>query len=123
MVARRGSPILGAAGALPDVAAIARFGLVLLAIPAFFVALNLAVATRLNSQAGIAAIAFGVFAAPYLFGAFAPPIAELWPTSVAGMAGAFAIGEASNIAILASWALSIVVLGGVAVFALNREDL
>jgi ABC-type transport system involved in multi-copper enzyme maturation permease subunit len=110
-------------GALPDIPIIARFGLVLLAIPAFFVALNLAVATRLNSQAAIAAIAFGVYAAPYLIGGFAPQLAELWPTSMAAMAGAFAGSDALSMGTVASWALSVVALGALAVLALNREDL
>jgi hypothetical protein len=92
-------------------------------VPPFFVALNLAVATRLNSEAGIAAIAFGVFGAPYLIGAFAPQIVELWPTSVAAIAGGFAVSEALNATTLASWALSIVTLGALAVVAFNREDL
>jgi len=110
-------------GALPDLAAVARFGLLLLTVPAFFVALNVATATRLNSQAAIVAIAFGVFAAPYLLSAFAPAIAEVWPTSVAGMAGGFAMGEAPSVPSLAVWAASIVVLGGAGVAILNREDL
>jgi len=110
-------------GDVPDIGVIARFGLVLLAVPAFFVALNLAVATRLNSQAGIAAIAFGMFGAPYLISAFAPQIAELWPTAIAAMAGGFAVGDAPNVATVASWALSIVALGALAVLAFNREDL
>jgi hypothetical protein len=110
-------------GDVPDVGVIARFGLVLLAVPAFFVALNLAVATRLNSQAGIAAIAFGMFGAPYLISAFAPQVAELWPTAIAAMAGGFAVGDAPNVATVASWALSIVALGSLAVLAFNREDL
>jgi hypothetical protein len=110
-------------GDVPDIGVIARFGLVLLALPAFFVALNIAAATRLNSQAAIAAIAFGVYAAPYLISAFAPQVAELWPTSMGVMAGGFAVGDAPSLATVASWALSIMALGALAVLAFNREDL
>jgi ABC-type transport system involved in multi-copper enzyme maturation permease subunit len=110
-------------GSLPDLAVVARFGLVLLAVPTFFVALDLAFATRLNSQAGVAAIAFAVFGAPYLIGGFLPAVAEAWPSSIGAMAGSVATGAAPNLVTVGVWAVAIVGLGVGAVVAFNREDL
>jgi len=110
-------------GAVPDLASVARFGLVLLGLPAFFVALNLALATRLNSQAGIAAIAFGVLAVPYFFGGFVPVIVEVWPTSVGAMAGAVATGSAPNGPSVAGWAIGLATVGAAGLLVFGREDL
>jgi ABC-type transport system involved in multi-copper enzyme maturation permease subunit len=110
-------------GGVPDLATVARFGLVLIALPAFFVALNLAVATRIDSQAAVAAIAFAVVGAPYLIGSFVPGVAELWPTSIAAMAAPFAIGEPANLPTVASWAISLVVIGLAGLLIFNREDM
>jgi ABC-type transport system involved in multi-copper enzyme maturation permease subunit len=110
-------------GAMPDLGSVAAFGLVLAGVPAFFVALNLTVATRLGSQAGIAAIAFAVYAAPYLFGSFLPAIAELWPTSIGLVAASVATGSAPNVASVAGWAAAVLGLVVVGVLVLDREDL
>ncbi len=59
-------------GNVPDLAAVARFGGVLIALPALFVALDLGLATRIHNQAGIAAIAFAIAFAPYFLSAFLP---------------------------------------------------
>jgi ABC-2 type transport system permease protein len=110
-------------GSLPDLVVVARYGLVLLALPAFFVALNLAVATRINSQAAIAAIAFGVMAVPYFAGAFLPALVEFWPTSIAEMAAPFAIESMVHLPTVASWAVASVSLGVVGLVVINREDM
>jgi ABC-2 type transport system permease protein len=110
-------------GSMPDAAAVAKYGLVLMGVPAFFVALNLALATRLNSQAGIAAVALAVFAVPYFLGGFLPAIGELWPTSIAAMAGMVAAGSAPNAPTVASWAVSIVVVGLAGLLVFAREDI
>ena len=110
-------------GSVPDLGSVARFGLVLLALPAFFVALNLALATRLDSQAAIVAIAFAVLGAPYLFGGFLPAVVELWPTSIGAMAGPFAASGTLNPAVLASWAVVMAVAGTAAVVLFDREDM
>lgn len=110
-------------GSLPDLATVARFGLVLLGLPAFFVALNLALATRIDSQAAVAAIAFGVVGAPYLIGAFVPGVAEVWPTTIAAMAAPFAIGEPASLPTVASWAIALVAIGTAGLLVFNREDM
>lgn len=110
-------------GELPDLGAVGRFGLVLLGVPAFFVALNLALATRINSQAAIGAIALGVAGAPYLIGGFVPAAAELWPSSIVALAAPFATGTAPNVPTLVSWAVAVVALGLIGIMVLDREDM
>ncbi len=110
-------------GSLPDLASVARYGLVLLGLPAFFVALNLALATRLNSQAAIAAIAFGVMAVPYFAGAFLPALVEFWPTSIAAMAGLFATESAAHPPTVAGWALALVIIGAGGLYSFHLEDM
>jgi len=110
-------------GSVPDLGRVATFGGVLIAIPAFYVAFNLALSTRLNSQAGVAAIAAGAAMVPVLFGGFLPVLVELWPTSMSSVAIAMAGGEAPHLPTILSWAVVVIGLGiaGLAIF--QREDL
>jgi ABC-type transport system involved in multi-copper enzyme maturation permease subunit len=110
-------------GNVPDLAAVARFGGVLIALPALFVALELGLATRIDNQAGIAAIAMAVAFAPYLLSAFLPSVAELWPSSITVVAAAVATGEPANLATVASWALTILAAGAAGLWIFNREDM
>jgi hypothetical protein len=96
---------------------------VLLGLPAFFVALNLALATRVNSQAAIAAVAFAVTAAPYFLGGFLPQAAELWPSSIAAMAAPFATESMVHLPTVASWALALAAIGALGLVSFNREDM
>jgi hypothetical protein len=110
-------------GSLPDLGRVATFGGVLIALPAFYVAFNLALSTRLNSEAGVAAIGVGVAMVPVLFGGFLPVLAELWPTSMSSVAMAMARGEAPPLPTILSWAVVMIGLGitGLAIF--QREDM
>lgn len=110
-------------GSMPDFGVVATYGLVLLGIPAFIVAMNLALATRIDSQAGIAAIALAVFAAPYFLGSFLPALAELWPTSIGAMAGLVATGSGPNLTTIVSWAACTVAIGLVATLIFDLEDI
>jgi ABC-type transport system involved in multi-copper enzyme maturation permease subunit len=110
-------------GSMPDLGVVATMGGWMIAIPAFVVALNLALATRVQSQAAIAAIGFGVALAPYLASSFLPVVAELWPTSMAQMATLVAAGNAPNPPTIASWAVTLVVVGFGGLLVFSREDL
>ena len=110
-------------GSAPDVLVVARFGLALAAIPAFLVALNLALATRLDSQAGIAAIALFVAFAPSLLEAFVPGLAQAWPTTIGRIATTFALGETVNSSSLAGWAAAIAIVGLAGLWTFERQDL
>jgi hypothetical protein len=110
-------------GALPDAGIVVRYGFVLLAVPVFLVALNLALATRIDSQGAIAAIAVAVFAAPYLLGSLVPAAVALWPTSLGLAAGDVATGMPLDPASVLAWGPAVVGLGIAAAVALAREDL
>jgi ABC-2 type transport system permease protein len=110
-------------GGAPDLLVVARFGLALATIPAFLVALDLALATRLDSQAGIAAIAIFVAFAPSLLEAFAPGLAQAWPTAIGRIAATFALGGAANSLSLVGWAAAIAILGMAGLWTFEREDL
>jgi ABC-2 type transport system permease protein len=110
-------------GSAPDLARVATLGGVLIALPAFFVAFNLALSTRLNSQAGVAAIALGVAMAPLLFGGFLPVLAELWPTSMTSVAQSMAAGEAPHLPTMISWAVVVIGLGIAGLVIFQREDM
>jgi hypothetical protein len=110
-------------GAMPDLAIVVTFALGLTAVAAFIVALDLALATRVDSQAGIAAIAFAVFATPYLLGSLAPALATWWPTTIGVLAGDIASGAPLETATLVGWAGGLVVAATAGVLVLDREDL
>jgi ABC-2 type transport system permease protein len=110
-------------GAVPDLPTVARFGVLLLAVAAFIVALDLALATKLDSVAGIAAIALAVFATPYLLGSIAPSIAAWWPTAIGATAGAVASGAPLEPASIAGWAIGLLAAGIAGVLIFSREDL
>jgi ABC-2 type transport system permease protein len=110
-------------GSPPDFGAIGLFGLALVAIPALFLALDLALATRIDSQGAIVTVALMVAFAPYIISAVAPAAVELWPSSIAAMAAAVAAGEAVHWPTVASWALSIAGVGLLGIWIFQREDL
>jgi ABC-2 type transport system permease protein len=110
-------------GSVPELDVVAKYGFVMMGVPAFIVALNLTLGTRINSPAGIAAIALVVFAAPYILGNLLPSVAELWPTSIGAMAGMVATGSAPNMPTVAGWAISIVAVGLASFFIFDREDI
>jgi ABC-2 type transport system permease protein len=110
-------------GSPPDLVTVATFGLLLIAVTASFVALELALATALDSQAAIAAISFAVFAAPYLLGSLVPALAIWWPTSLAATAGPVALGEPIPVATVIGWLAGLLIcsLGGSTL--LSRRDI
>jgi ABC-2 type transport system permease protein len=110
-------------GSVPDLGRVATLGGVLIAVPAFYVAFNLALSTRLNSQAGVAAIGAGVAMVPLLLGGFLPVLVELWPTSMSSVAMAMAGGEAPHLPTILSWAVVVIGLGIAGLVIFQREDM
>jgi len=110
-------------GSVPDLGRVATLGGVLIAVPAFYAAFNLALSTRLNSQAGVAAIGAGAAMVPLLFGGFLPVLAELWPTSMSSVAMAMAGGEAAHLPTILSWAVVVIGLGIAGLVIFQREDM
>lgn len=110
-------------GSMPSIGPLVTLGLGMLATAAFFVALTLALGTRTESQAGIAAIAFVVYAAPLVLGTFLPSAAEVWPSQMATMANAVARGSELNLGLVGAWAVSVLGLAGLGAAMLGRVDL
>ena len=85
---------------------------------AFFVALGLASATVVTSQAAVAAIGLGVLFLPQLIGALLP-IAEYLPTSIVDWSLRVASGQPAGFVTPLSWALSVAAL---VAFSLRRME-
>jgi ABC-2 type transport system permease protein len=96
-------------GAMPDVGTVALFGALYVALPAFYVALALALSTVVKGTGGIAGIGFAVMFLPSAIGALVPVIGELSPTAIGGWAMAIATGQPASpltpIGFLASMAI------------------
>lgn len=110
-------------GGLPDVGRVATLAVLMLSLPAFFLAITLCLATWIRSQAGIAGIAFAVAAVPLVVGMFLPSVAQLWPSSIGGWSTALAGGNAVTLGPPVAWLAGMIVLAVVARGAFAREDL
>lgn len=110
-------------GGAPDVGSLLVMAAWLAAAAGFIVALNLALATRIGSQAGVGAIAFAVAVIPYIAGALMPSLAEVWPTSVATMGTMVAAGDALNLRTVAGWLVCLVAVGAIGLLMFSREDM
>jgi ABC-type transport system involved in multi-copper enzyme maturation permease subunit len=110
-------------GGLPDLGRVATLALLMLSVPAFFLAVTLALGTRMRSQAWIAGIAFAVAAVPLVVGMFLPAVAQLWPSSIGGWSTALAAGGPIVLGPPLAWIAGMVVLAVLAGRHFAREDL
>jgi ABC-2 type transport system permease protein len=110
-------------GSVPDLALVARFGVLYLTVPAFFIALAIAIGTVIRSTAGVAGIAFVVLFLPSAIGALAPVVNEASPTSIAAWAMATATGTTASSLTFAGWLVAMAVLAIGAKLAFDREEL
>ena len=102
-------------GGLPNIATVALFGALYVAVPAFYVALTLALGTAVKSTGGIAGIGFLVMFLPSVIGALVPVIGELSPTGIGAWAMAVAKGEPASPLTLIGF------LGSMAVLAIGAK--
>ena len=109
-------------GSLPDLATVARFGALYLTVPAFFIALTIAIGTVVRSTGGVAGIAFIVLFLPSAIGAVAPIVNEASPTSVAAWAMATATGAPASAVTFAGWLAGMAILAIGAKLAFDREE-
>ncbi len=110
-------------GAVPDPATIVGFGLALLTLPAFYIALSIAVGTRISSQAGVAGIAVAVSFAPAVAGIAAPGLAQALPPSMSMWSLAWASGADPGWITPAGWAIGMAVVAVLAVISFRRAEL
>ena len=83
-------------GGVPDMNTVGTFAVLYLTVPAFWVALTIALGTFIKSASGIAGIGFAVILSPTLFAGFVPLVNELSPTSTAAWAIATATGAPAS---------------------------
>jgi ABC-type transport system involved in multi-copper enzyme maturation permease subunit len=109
-------------GALPNLATMGTFGLLFLALPAFYIALTVGLGTAIKSTAGVAGVAFAVMLVPQVLGGLLPIVNELSPTSIGVWALATAKGDPASILTLAGWLVSmtVIVVGAKVVF--DRQE-
>ena len=110
-------------GGLPDLRIVGTFVALFLALPAFYVALTVALGTAVKSTVGVAGIAFSVMFLPQILGGLLPIIGELSPTSIGSWARHVAKGEPASMLTPIGWAISMVVLIVGAKVVFDRQEL
>jgi ABC-2 type transport system permease protein len=110
-------------GAAPDASVIIPFAALYLAVPAFYVALTLAVGTVVRSTSGVAGIALLVALVPPLIATILPDVAPFLPTSISTWALVTAGGHSASVATAMIWLAAMAALCGIAFIALDRQDL
>ena len=109
-------------GAVPDLGIVGLFAALFLTLPAFYVALTVALGTFVKSTGGVAGIAFLVMFLPTIFGALIPIVNEVSPTSIGVWAYATATGAHASMLTLAGWAASMAVLVVGAKLVFDRQE-
>ena len=98
-------------------------GVTLITVPAFFVAVALAAATFVPSQAAVGAIGMAVLAAPLIVGGVVPALAPFFPGSIFDWAVAISTGGPASPVTPVAWLVGLAVLFGLARRRLNAMDL
>jgi len=109
-------------GALPDLGTVALFAVLYASVPAFYVALTLALGTAVAGTGGIAGIAFLVMFLPSLLGALVPIVGEAAPTAIGGWAMAVATGQPASALTLAGFVGSMAILVVAAKVIFDRQE-
>lgn len=109
-------------GNVPDLGTVALFGSAYLTVPAFWVALTVALGTFIKSSAGIAGIAFAVLLIPQMIGGLLPILVEVSPTSIGIWAMAVATGSAAPVLPVAGWLVAMAALAVTAKLAFDRQE-
>ncbi len=109
-------------GGVPDMQTVGTFAVLYLTVPAFWVALTIALGTFIKSASGIAGIGFAVILLPTLFAGFVPLVNQLSPTSTATWAIATATGAPASAYTFVAWlaALCFLLIGATVVF--DRQE-
>jgi ABC-type transport system involved in multi-copper enzyme maturation permease subunit len=108
---------------MPDLPTVAIGTLLLIATPAFYIALALAVSTKLPSPAGVAGVGIGMALAPVFLGAILPSLAAMVPTSIAEWAVAMALGLPASVITAVAWLIATIALSVLGARRLRAIDL
>jgi ABC-2 type transport system permease protein len=109
-------------GGLPALGTIATFTVLFLTVPAFFLALTVALGAAMRSTAGIAAVALAVLFLPRMLGGMVPYVTELSPTSIGRWAQAIAMGDPAPLTVPISWLVSMAVIVVGAKIVFDRQE-
>ncbi len=110
-------------GGMPDLRVVGTFLALFVALPAFYIALTVALGTGVKSTVGIAGIAFAVMFLPQAIGGLLPIVAEVSPTSIGSWAMLVAKGEPASMLTPIGWAISMAVLIVGAKLVFDRQEL
>jgi hypothetical protein len=110
-------------GGMPDLRVVGTFLGLFVALPAFYIALTVALGTGVKSTVGIAGIAFAVMFLPQAIGGLLPIVAELSPTSIGAWAMLMAKGEPASMLTPIGWVISMAVLIVGAKLVFDRQEL
>ncbi len=108
---------------MPDLGAVALGTVLLVATPAFFVALTLALSTRLPSPAGVMAAAITVALAPVFLASLVPWTADLFPSSIAQWAVGTALAQPTSVTTPIAWLVGMVAVAGFGAARMRATDL
>ena len=110
-------------GATPDLSTIAAFSVAMLTIPALYIALSVALGTRLSSQAAVAGVGLAVSFLPSFAGLVSVDLARAMPPAMGewalGMATAAPVGLVTPI----GWLVGMAAIGVAASIAFARAEL
>ncbi len=110
-------------GGLPDLGVVGTFFVLFMALPAFYIALTVALGAGVKSTVGVAGIAFAVLFLPQVLGGLLPIVNELSPTSIGSWALQVAKGQPASILTPIGWAISMIVLIVGAKVVFDRQEL
>jgi ABC-type transport system involved in multi-copper enzyme maturation permease subunit len=108
---------------LPDLAVVGTFFVLFMALPAFYIALTVALGTGIKSTVGVAGVAFAVLFLPQVIGGLLPIVNELSPTSIGSWAMQVARGQPASMLTPIGWAISMVLLVVGAKVVFDRQEL
>ena len=109
-------------GSVPNLAVIGLFAGLYLLVPAFYIALTVALGTAVRSTPGIAGIGLAVMLLPSVFGGLLPIAREMSPTSIGGWALAAATGQPAPVLSLVGWLTAMAVLAIAAKVVFDRQE-
>jgi ABC-2 type transport system permease protein len=107
----------------PDLSVIGTFFILFTALPAFYIALTVALGTGVKTTVGVAGIAFAVLFLPQVVGGLVPIVNDLSPTSIGSWAMLVAKGQPASMLTPIGWAISMVVLIVGAKLVFDRQEL
>jgi hypothetical protein len=109
-------------GSAPDLGVLAALTVALVAMPAFFIALSLALGTRISSAAAVAGISLVVAYLPMILGAISADLTVAMPSSIGSWAVGLAAGADVGWLTPLGWLLGMVVLAVAGRLAFARSE-